>query len=875
MAKAKPNGNLSPMLAHYMQVKEQYHDTLLLYRLGDFYELFFEDAIIASKELDIVLTSRDCGLSERAPMCGVPHHSVDSYIARLIEKDHKVAICEQVSDPKASKGLVQREVVRVVTPGTIIDEAMLDEASNNYLLALFLDGDKLGYAFCDVSTGEFSLGSIETPEWYERLLDELGRIRPSEILVNDALMMCQKAMHALSSAAFTSQYADWAFSYEDAEKAVLRQFNAKNANALGLSGYKPGVCAAGALLAYLTETQKNSLAHIRELKLLQTGGGLMMDASTRRNLELVLPLRVGGSKKHTLFGLLNATKTPMGARELKQWIEAPLTSIKEIEARQDAVGELVENLLLHDEIRHALDSIRDLSRLSSRIAYGSITPREALSLYNSLAKLPGMMDSIKAAARDKTLLALAESADLMEDVCALLGAALSDDPPISARDGGIFREGYDARIDELRVLANDSQTLLSRLEAREREASGIKNLKIGYNRVFGYFFEVTKSQLDLVPYHFIRKQTIANGERFITEELQELQDKITGAQEEQKTLEYEEFTELRRRLEENLGRLQTAAKTIARLDALQSLAHSARAYGYCRPEMRKDSVIEIINGRHPVVERGMKDQFVPNPALLDGDENNMLIITGPNMAGKSTYMRQVALIVLMAHVGSFVPAESARISLVDRICTRVGAQDDLAMGQSTFMVEMSEVANILRTATDKSLLILDEIGRGTSTFDGLSIAWAVVEHIAKKLRAKTLFSTHYHELAELEGRLPGVKTYRISVKESRDDIVFLRRVLRGGSDKSFGIQVAKLAGVKDEIIARAKEILASLEQADINVMTLNALGAKIDERQMTLLPDDANALCDELCAVQIDALTPVNALNLLNEFCQRAKLIQK
>lgn len=872
MAKA---GVLSPMLAHYMQVKEQYPDTLLLYRLGDFYELFFEDAKIASKELDIVLTSRDCGLSERAPMCGVPHHSVDSYIARLIERDHKVAICEQVSDPKASKGLVQREVVRVVTPGTVIDEAMLDETSNNYLLALFLDGDKLGYSFCDVSTGEFSLGSIETPEWYERLLDELGRIRPSEILVNDAMMMYQKAMHALSSAAFTSQYADWAFSYDNAEKAVLRQFKAKSASALGLLEYKPGVCAAGALLAYLNETQKNSLAHIRELKLLCAGGGLMMDASTRRNLELVLPLRTGGSKKHTLFGLLNATKTPMGARELKQWIEAPLASIKEIEARQGAVGELRDNLLLHDEIRHALDSIRDLSRLSSRIAYGSVTPRETLALRHSLEKLPGLMDALKAAARDKTLLALAESADVMEDVCALLADALSDDPPISVRDGGIFREGYDARIDEFRVLANDSQTLLSRMEAREREASGIKNLKIGYNRVFGYFFEVTKSQLELVPYHFIRKQTIANGERFITEELQELQEKITGAQEEQKTLEYEAFVQLRSRMEENLGRLQNSAQAVAQLDALQSLAHAARAYNYCRPEMRRDSLIEIVNGRHPVVERGMKDQFVPNPALLDGEENNMLIITGPNMAGKSTYMRQIALIVLMAHIGSFVPAESAKIALVDRICTRVGAQDDLAMGQSTFMVEMNEVANILRTATERSLLILDEIGRGTSTFDGLSIAWAVVEHIAQKLRAKTLFSTHYHELAELEGRLPGVKTYRISVKESRDDIIFLRRVMRGGSDKSFGIQVAKLAGVKDEIIIRAKEILHSLEQADINVLTLNALGAKVEERQMTLLPDDANALCEELCAVQIDALTPVNALNLLNEYHQRAKLIQK
>lgn len=866
------SGSLSPMLQHYMQVKAQYPDTLLLYRLGDFYELFFEDAATASKELDIVLTSRDCGLPERAPMCGVPHHSVDTYIARLIEKDYRVAICEQVSDPKASKGLVQREVVRVITPGTVIDEAMLDSTSNNYLLALYLENERLGYAFTDVSTGEFSAGTVGE-DWEERLLDEIGRIDPSEILVNDALMLRQKAMNMLQGMAYTNAYAAWAFSFDNAERAVLRQFNAKSLSALGMEECRTGVCAAGALLSYLEETQKTSLSHIRELRVIRNEDFLMMDISTRRNLELVTPLRAGGSKKHTLFGLLNATKTPMGARELKGWIEQPLQSVKEINARLNAVDELFTNVLLRDELRALLDSIRDIARLSSRIAYGSVTPREALSLRVSLSKIPGLLDAVKASARDATLLSLAESADAMEDVCEMLAAAITNDPPIGVRDGGIIRQGYSAQIDEVRALAHDSQRLLSELEAREREASGIKNLKIGFNRVFGYFFEVTKSQLDLVPYHFTRKQTVANAERFITEELQELQDKITGADETLKTLEYNAFVEIRERLNRELERLQATAKVIAAIDVFQALAHAAASFGYCKPVVGEDSVIEIEGGRHPVVERSMKDQFVPNPTLLDNGENNFLIITGPNMAGKSTYMRQVALLVLMAHIGSFVPAKAAKIALVDRICTRVGAQDDLAMGQSTFMVEMSEVANILRTASERSLIVLDEIGRGTSTFDGLSIAWAVVEHIAEKLKAKTLFSTHYHELAELEGRLPGVKTYRVSVKEYGDDIIFLRRIMRGGSDRSFGIQVAKLAGVKSEIIERAREILKKLEQADINFMTLNALQIAPAERQLSLLPDGSDTLCEELRSINIDALSPIDALNVLNEFHQRARLL--
>ncbi len=867
--------SLTPMMQQYLALKEKYSECLLFFRLGDFYEMFFEDALTAARELDIVLTGRDCGLEERAPMCGVPHHSVDSYISRLIEKGYKVAVCEQLTDPALSKGLVERDVVRVYTPGTVIEESMLSEGKNNYIAALFLCANALGLAYCDVSTGDFTLAEFASEKWMTELADELARIQPAEIIANDALFMQDTVTKRLQASSFLECYAGWAFEQERASRQLCAHFGVADLSGFGCERMGLAISAAGALLAYLEDTQKNSLAHIRKISVLRRTLYMGLDASTRRNLELTQPLRFEGSRKSTLLYLLDKTSTAMGARLLRVWLEQPLQNMDDINARLDAVEELLKKQHARETLRTALNSIYDVERLCSRIAYGTVHARDCDALRASLSRLPEVLNAVNhlEAAEFRRI---AANLDPMEDICALLSAAIIDNPPLSVKEGGVIREGYHAEVDALRAAARDGKSWIARMEADERAATGIKNLKISYNRVFGYYIEVTKSYQSLVPYTYQRKQTLANSERYITPELKELEETILGAEEKLVLLEYKLFLELREALTQSIERLQENAKLIAALDVLRSLAQVAFENDYCRPHMQKKGAINIVDGRHPVVERAMKGGFIPNNTLLDARENRLLILTGPNMAGKSTYMRQVALIVLMAHAGSFVPAKKANITVTDRIFTRVGASDNLASGQSTFMVEMSEVSNILNNATANSLLILDEIGRGTSTFDGLSIAWAVLEHIADtaKCGAKTLFATHYHELTELEGKLPGIKNYRISVKEMGDDIIFLRRIVRGGADKSFGVQVARLAGLPDDVIARAKELLQQLEAADINHSILDDVHTRADDaQQLTLFGSPAaDDIIDTLKQMNVDALTPLEALNMLYDLHMRAKL---
>ena len=867
--------NLTPMMQQYLTLKEKYSDCLLFFRLGDFYEMFFEDALTAARELDIVLTGRDCGLEERAPMCGVPYHSVDTYISRLIEKGYKVAVCEQLTDPALAKGLVERDVVRVYTPGTVIEESMLNERKNNYIAALFLCANTLGLAYCDVSTGEFTVSEFTSEKWVDELTDELARVQPTEIIANDALFLQETLVKRLQKNSFLECYASWAFEQEQADTRLCAHFHVASLSCFGCEKLASAISAAGALLAYLEETQKNSLAHIRKINVLRRTLYMGLDASTRRNLELTQPLRFEGSKKGTLLYLLDKTLTAMGARLLRAWLEQPLQNMDDINARLDAVEELLKKQSTREALRSALNAIYDIERLCSRIAYGTVHARDCDALRASLARLPKVLETISTLEAGE-FRRIATNLDPMEDICALLNAAIVENPPISIKEGGVIRDGFNQEVDSLRSAARDGKSWIAKMEADERTATGIKNLKIGYNRVFGYYIDVTKSYQNLVPYNYQRKQTLANSERYITPELKELEEKIVGAEEKLVSLEYKLFLTLRETLAGCIERLQQDAKLISELDVYRALAQVAFENDYCRPAMQKKGAIHIVDGRHPVVERTLKDSFVPNNTLLDQKENRLLILTGPNMAGKSTYMRQVALIVLMAHVGSFVPAKKAAITVTDRIFTRVGASDNLASGQSTFMVEMSEVSNILNNATANSLLILDEIGRGTSTFDGLSIAWAVLEYIADtaKCGAKTLFATHYHELTELEGKLPGIKNYRISVKEVGDDIIFLRRIVRGGADKSFGVQVARLAGLPDEVIKRAKELLRELEAADINRGIVAELHAPADDaQQLTLFgspaPDD---IVESLKQMNVDALTPLEALNTLYDLHMRAKL---
>ncbi|MBS5215039.1 MAG: DNA mismatch repair protein MutS [Clostridiales bacterium] len=871
------------MMQQYVKTKESYKDCILFYRLGDFYEMFYEDALIASKVLEITLTGKDCGQEERAPMCGVPYHAVDNYLNKLVSKGYKVAICEQVEDPKTAKGIVKREVIRVVTPGTNLNTQALDETKNNYLMCIVYVADGYGVSMADITTGDYFVTEIETDK---KLLDEIVKFSPTEIICNQSFSVSGIDLEDMKERLGITIYSldDWYFDDELCKQALKKHFNVSTLDGIGLTSYDSGTIAAGALLQYLTETQKTSLDNLTSLKPYITTKYMTLDSSTRRNLELCETLREK-QKKGSLLWVLDKTKTAMGARMMRSFIEQPLISKEEINERLDAVAELNKNAISREEIREYLNPVYDLERLISKISYKSANPRDLLAFKSSLSMLPHIKYLLQSMS-SKALKEAGENMDTLDDLYDLVERSIVEEPPIAIREGGIIKEGFHEEIDRLKHAKTEGKTWLAELEAKEREKTGIKNLKIKYNKIFGYYLEVTNSYKELVPDYFTRKQTLANAERYITPELKELEDMILGAEEKLYALEYDLFCQIRDQIGSQVVRIQKTAKEIARLDVFASFSLVSQRNGYVRPKLNEKGVIDIKNGRHPVVEQMIQnDMFVANDTYLDNGNNRVSIITGPNMAGKSTYMRQTALIVLMAQIGCFVPAESAKIDIVDRIFTRVGASDDLASGQSTFMVEMTEVANILRNATSNSLLILDEIGRGTSTFDGLSIAWAVVEHISnpKVLGAKTLFATHYHELTELEGKLNGVNNYCIAVKEQGDHIVFLRKIIKGGADKSYGIQVAKLAGVPDSVIQRAKELVEELSAADITekVKEMKAEGntktkkKKYDQLEMdqislfdTVREED---IIDELKEIEISTLTPIDALNTLYRLQNKLK----
>jgi len=867
---------LTPMMQQYMQIKEQYKDALLFFRLGDFYELFFDDAITASRELEITLTGRDCGLKERAPMCGVPYHSVEGYIARLIDKGYKVAICEQVQDPKEAKGIVEREVVRVITPGTLLESSMLDEKTNNYLASIFKDGENFGLSVVDVSTGEFYVSEITGENNAVKLIDELSRVNPREILINQSAELEQKLIGSIKQqfSPFITFYHEWAFDYRTAYNRLIQHFSVHSLDGYGCQHMRYGICAAGALLEYLTETQKGALTHITRIKAYHLESYMVLDAATRRNLELTETIR-GKDKKGSLLWLLDKTCTAMGGRLIRKWIQQPLIDSKEIEYRLDGVQELYEDQILLDDLVSQLKRVYDLERLIARISYGTANARDLISLKQSVSNLPEIK-KLLASCRSNILNDAGSNLDPLEDLYDLIERSIADNPPITIKEGNIIKTGYNQQLDQYRRAMHEGKTWIASLEQKEREATGIKNLRVGFNKVFGYYIEVTRSYYDLVPEHYQRKQTLANSERYITPELKEMEDTILGAEEKSINLEYDLFVNIRQEISKHVQRIQESANIISVLDVLCSFARVAIENDYVRPEIYTDGTISIKDGRHPVVEKTLPHGiFVPNNAYLDTSEECLLIITGPNMAGKSTYMRQVALIVLMAQIGCFVPAREARIGIVDRIFTRIGASDDLSAGQSTFLVEMNEVANILHNATPNSLLILDEIGRGTSTFDGLSIAWAVIEYICtrKTLGCKTLFATHYHELTELEGKLPGVKNYRISVKEQGDDIIFLRKIVRGGADKSFGIQVARLAGLPIPVIERAKVILSQLEEADIVKKNSELhIAEKVSaSQQLSFFQLRPSEIEEELKNIDVLNITPIEAINILNQLIEKAK----
>ncbi|MBQ8536219.1 MAG: DNA mismatch repair protein MutS [Clostridia bacterium] len=862
---------LTPMMQQYMTLKEKHKDCIIFFRLGDFYEMFFEDAKLASQELELTLTGRDCGMKERAPMCGVPYHSANTYITRLIEKGYKVAICEQLTDPAQSKGLVERGIIRIITPGTIIDASVLQERENSFLLSICFAGDAAGLAVADVSTGEFSVYQISP--YRDSLSDEIARIHPREIITNDRVTL----MEAVSTDISTSEYPQSFYQPSRAQETLLNHFHLQNLMALGLGDeHKAAICAAGALMSYLNDTQKNALEHITDLKLYQSQKTMLLDKNTRRNLELTEGLR-SRSKRGSLLWLLDQTSTAMGGRLLRTWIEQPLIDREEIQQRLDAVEALVGQHVLTMTLSDELKGVYDIERLLSKVAYKSVNARDCLALGNSLSKVPGIMQMLMTAQNDM-LRSVLNLLDPLTDLAELLEKAIDPDAPLPITEGGIIRQGYNAALDEYRLAATNGKQWILDLEAQERQETGIKNLRIQYNRVFGYYIEVTKSNYDLVPLRYQRKQTLANSERYITPELREIEQKIIGAQEQSVRLEMQLFAHIREKISEQISRMQRTALGLKTLDALVSLAKVAVSNHYVKPQITDDGSLNIVEGRHPVVEQTLREAaFVPNDTLMNNEGQRMIIITGPNMAGKSTYMRQVALITLMAHIGSFVPARQASIPIVDRIFTRVGASDDVASGQSTFMVEMSETAHILRNATPRSLIILDEIGRGTSTFDGLSIAWAVVEYLTDKEKcgAKTLFATHYHELSELEGRLEGVENYCISVKEHGEDVIFLRKIIRGGADKSFGIHVARLAGVPQPVLVRAHEIQARLQVSNINqnAISQNILeeGPKRPDEQMGLFNYAQTELIEELQRIDVMSLTPMDAINQLFLLREKAR----
>ncbi len=881
---------MTPMMEMYCKTKEEYKDCILFYRLGDFYEMFFDDAITASRELEITLTGKDCGMEERAPMCGIPYHAYENYMNRLVEKGYKVAICEQVEDPKQAKGLVKREVVQIVTPGTNMSTGSLNETKNNYLMSIFYD-DKYGISFADITTGDFFTTEVES---LSKVMDEISKFSPVEILVNETVSLEENGSIGISllnlrekDHTMITVMEDWYYDYDMDERLIKDQFHMMNLEGLGLKDYPNAVRSVGCLLYYLKDTQKGSVDHINHISTYHVEDFVVLDSASRRNLELCETMR-DKNKRGSLLWVLDKTKTAMGARMLRSMVEQPCIRKEMIENRLDAIEALNNSMITRDELREYLSAVYDLERLMTRITLKTANPRDLIAFKNSIAILPHVRTILQEF--DKGLLAEYEQElDELTDLCTAIEAAIVDEPPILVKEGGIIKDGYNETVDMLKNAKSDGKNWLIELEAKEREATGIKNLKIKFNKVFGYYFDVTNSFKKLVPEHFIRKQTLANSERYSSDELEDIAGKILGAEDRLFGLEYDLFVELRDNLAKEVKRVQKAAKIIADLDALASLAYVAEKNHFVRPSINEEGRIEIKEGRHPVVEKVLdNDSFITNDTLLDNDLNRVSIITGPNMAGKSTYMRQVALIVLMAQIGSYVPAQSADIGIVDRIFTRVGASDDLASGQSTFMVEMSEVANILRNATANSLLILDEIGRGTSTYDGLSIAWAVVEYISSKdlLGAKTLFATHYHELTELEGKLESVNNYCISVKESGEDIVFLRKIIKGGADKSYGIQVAKLAGVPEVVLARAREIAAELSEHDITVTaaadimpkmlenTAKGKGKKGNNKdtdgQLSLFGNaEESSVVADIIALDLSNMTPMKALLYLNDLQER------
>lgn len=887
---------VTPMMQHYLQTKEEYKDCILFYRLGDFYEMFYEDAKIVSKELELTLTGKSCGEKERAPMCGIPYHAAENYLTRLVSKGYKVAICEQMEDPKLAKGMVKREVVRIVTPGTNLNTQVLDETKNNYLMAIFHSTDMYGIAVVDVTTGDFLVTQVENDRG---LMDEIHKFQPSEIVCNDSFFISGidqedlKNRMGISITGLDTYYFDTAVS----GRKLTEHFHVKSLEGLGLKDFPEGTIAAGAVLLYLYETQKNSLEHLTTIKPYLASDYMLLDSSTRRNLELTETLREK-QKRGTLLWVLDKTRTAMGARLLRSYIEQPLLKASAIRKRLDAVQVFVENVITREEIREYLNPVYDLERLISRISYKTANPRDLVAFRSSLSMLPHIKYLLSGMDSEKVQ-ELYVDLDPLEDLCSLISSAIMEEPAMTLKEGGIIREGYNEEVDRLRNAKTDGKSWLAQLEAKEREQTGIKNLKIKFNKVFGYYFDVTNSYLNLVPDNWTRKQTLTGSERYTTPELKEMEDTILGAEDKLYSLEYDLFCQVRDQIASQVLRIQKTAHAVAGVDVFVSLAVVAEQNHYVRPEVNDSGVIDIKDGRHPVVEKMIpNDLFVANDTRLDNQKNRVSIITGPNMAGKSTYMRQTALIVLMAQIGSFVPASKAKIGTVDRIFTRVGASDDLASGQSTFMVEMTEVANILRNATKHSLLILDEIGRGTSTFDGLSIAWAVVEHISnpKLLGAKTLFATHYHELTELEGKIDSVHNYCIAVKEQGDDIVFLRKIVNGGADKSYGIQVARLAGVPEAVLKRAREISDELVNHDITAVMKDlsvkngseeASSRRKKEKkeecisQLSLFNGgmdfpglDMGDIIGEISNLNVNRMTPMDALNKLYELQEKIKARQ-
>ena len=864
----------SPMMQRYLETKEEYKDCILFYRLGDFYEMFFEDAITASRELELTLTGKDCGQEERAPMCGIPHHAAEIYVSRLINKGYKVAICEQLEDPKTTKGIVKRGVIRVVTPGTLVESNMLEERKNNYIMSIYKTGIYFGISICDISTGEFYSAEIKDNNNFPILLDEIARYTPSELVINSMMANCLDEMNKIKERfenVYITKFNDKFFS-EELNNINLR-FNVVDNNERkieNLAEKKLALSSINALVQYIEDTQKTSLDHINKITIYNLSKYMALDINARRNLEITEKMR-DKSKKETLLWVLDKTSTSMGGRLLRRWLNDPLVDVNEINRRLNAVKELKDDIILRGEVIENLKKVYDIERLAGKMAYGNANARDMVTLKNSLFKLPEVKQILKNCKSD-LLKGLYEKLDELQDIYQLIEKSIVEDPPMTIKDGGIIKLGYDEEIDKLKTAQTEGKTWLVQLEAEEKEKTGIKNLKIGFNKVFGYFIEVTKSYLDQVPDRFIRKQTLTNAERYITEDLKNLENQILGAEEKVVNLEYNAFVEIREEISKNVTRLQTTSEVISSLDVLTSFAQVAEDFNYCMPEVDSSGTIDIKNGRHPVIEKILGEGvFVENDTFLDKGDNRLSIITGPNMAGKSTYMRQVALITLMAQCGSFVPAESANIGVVDKIFTRVGASDDLSMGQSTFMVEMMEVATILKEATPNSLVILDEIGRGTSTYDGLSIAWAVAEYIADKQKcgAKTLFATHYHELTELENKIEGIKNYSIAVKEKGEDIIFLRKIVRGGTDESYGIHVARLAGVPKVVTQKANEILRSLEKK--NILTGKKQDKKQVEGQFDMYNYKLAEIAHEIDKVNLNELTPIDALNTLVRIKEKMK----